>query len=50
MLLRAIIVIQKWTFPSSFPKFSSDEMTLCNYNDQTWLSDTLTSAKPLVGR
>ena len=24
-------------------------MTLCNYNDQTWFSDTITSARPPVG-
>ena len=40
--LRAIIVIQ--TFRSAFPRFSSDKTTLCNNNDQTWFSDTLTSA------
>ena len=28
--------------------FSSDKMTLCNNNDETWFSNTLTSAKPLV--
>ena len=49
MLLRAIIVIQKWTFRSVFPKFSSEKMTLCINNDQTWFSDTLTSARPLGG-
>ena len=31
-------------------KFSRDKMTLCNNNDQTWFSDTLTSARPLGGR
>ena len=30
-----------------FPKFSSNIMTLCNNNDQTWFSDTLKSARPL---
>ena len=30
MLLRAIIVIQKSTFRSVFPKFSSDKMTVCS--------------------
>ena len=50
MRLRAIIDIQKLTFQSDFPKFLSDKMTLCNNNDQTWFSDTLTSARPLVGR
>ena len=50
MLLRAIIVIQKWAFRSVFPKFSSDNMTLCNNNDQTWFSDTLASVRPFVGR
>ena len=47
MLLRAIIVLQKRTFRSVLPKFSSDKMTLCNNNDQTWFFDTLTSARPL---
>ena len=28
-------------------KFLSEKMTLCNNNDQTWFSDTLTSARPL---
>ena len=45
MLLRAITDL----FEAFFPKFSSDKMTLCNNNDQTWFSDTLTSARPLVG-
>ena len=49
MLLRAIIVIEKLTFQSVFTKFSSDKITLCNNNDQTWFSDTLTSARPLEG-
>ena len=37
------------TFRNVFPKFSSDKMTLCNNKDQTWFSDTLTSARPLRG-
>ena len=42
---RAIIFIRKLTFRSVFfLKFSSDKMTLCNINAQTWFSDTLTSA------
>ena len=36
----------KLTFRRVFSKFSSDKMTKCN-NDQTWFSDTLTSARPL---
>ena len=47
MLLRAIILIQKWTFRGVFPKFSSNKMILCNDNDQTWFSDTLTNVRPL---
>ena len=34
-------------FRSVLLKFSSDKMSLCNNNDQTWFSDTLTSARPL---
>ena len=37
----------KINFQSVFLKFSSDKITLCNNNDQTWSSDTLTSARPL---
>ena len=32
-----------------FSKFSRDKMTLCNNNDETQLSDTLTSAGSLGG-
>ena len=46
MLLPPMIIMQKCTFRSVFPKFSSDKMTLCNVNDQTWFSDTITSARP----
>ena len=35
----------KMNFLSVFPKFSSDKMTLCNHNDQTWFSDMLTYAR-----
>ena len=28
-------------------RFPSDKMPLCNNNDQTWFSDTLTSARLL---
>ena len=45
IILRSII--QKRTFRSVFPKFSSGKMTLCNNNDQTGFSDSLTSARPL---
>ena len=48
MLLRSIIVIQKWDFWSVSPKLSSDKMTWCNNNDKNWFSDTLTCARPLV--
>ena len=48
MLLRTIIVIQNEIFKRFF-QFSSDKMTLCNNNNQTWFSDTLTSASPLGG-
>ena len=37
----------KMNFSKRFPKFSSDKKTLCNNNNQTWFSDTLTSARPL---
>ena len=47
MLLRAIIVIQKMKISKRFSKFSSDKVTLCNNNDQTWFSDTLTSVESL---
>ena len=50
MFMRAIIVMQKWIFRSVIPKFSSYKKILCNNNDQTWLTDTLTSARPLGGR
>ena len=36
----------KMNFLKRFSKVSSDKMTLCNNNDQTWFSDTLTSARP----
>ena len=49
MLSLAIIVIQKLTFRSIIPKFLVEKMTLCNNKDQTWFSDTLTSARPLGG-
>ena len=34
-------------FSKPFFQFSSDKMTLCNNNDQTLFSYTLTSARPL---
>ena len=40
----------KMNLRSVFPEFSSNKMTLCNNNDQTVFSDTLTSARPLRGR
>ena len=36
-------------FEAFFPKVLSDKIKLCNNNDQTWFSDTLTSARPLEG-
>ena len=35
----------KMNFSKHFPMFSSDKMTLCNNDDQTWFSDLLTSLK-----
>ena len=36
-------------FSKRFSNFSCEKMTLYNNNDQTWFSDTLTSARPLSG-
>ena len=33
-------------FETFFLKFSRGKLTLCNNDDQTWFSDTLTSAGP----
>ena len=45
---RAIIDTRKKNFLEAFsPKFSSKKMFLCNNRDQTFFSDSLTSARPL---
>ena len=49
MLLQAIIQCSntKIHFSKAIFQFSSDLKTLCNYNNQTWFSNTRTFARPL---